>query len=185
MFTNLAPKLHETSMISFCPVALTEITNETPTDTQGLRIPQSWKLLESEMQEKFHIDSIIDNFLQKSGGTAAPPAPPAPRSLLSSGACPSLIKNMFSFVVKIPVDRGLSGTHRENRNASDFYDSYDTELGSSGTEWDAYFCMFSYIVYHISYIVFSYIVRIGDRKNPRYLRSLRHMRTRLKDPFDL
>ena len=75
---------------------------------------------------------------------------------------------MFSFVVKIPVDRGLSGTHQENRNASDFYDSYDTELGSPGTDWDAYFC------------TFSYIVRTGDRKNPRFLRSLRHMRTRLK-----
>ena len=75
---------------------------------------------------------------------------------------------MFSFDVKIPVDRGLSGTHQENRNASDFYDSYGTELGSSGTDWDAYFC------------TFSYIVRIADRKNPQYLRSLRHMRTRLK-----
>ena len=63
VFTNLAPKLHETRMISFCPVALTEITNETPTDTQGLRISQSWKLLESEKQEKFHIDSIINTFL--------------------------------------------------------------------------------------------------------------------------
>ena len=72
VFTNLAPKLHETSMISFCPVALTETTIETPTDTQGLRIPQSWKQLESEMQEKFHIYSIINNFLRKSGGGLRP-----------------------------------------------------------------------------------------------------------------
>ena len=62
-------------MISFCPVALIETTIETPTDTQGLRILQSWKQLESEMQEKFHIYSIINKFLRKSGG-AAPPQPP-------------------------------------------------------------------------------------------------------------
>ena len=42
------------------------------------------------------------------------------------------------------------------------------QLGSSGTDWDAYISMF------------SYIVRIGDRKNLRSLRELRHMRTRLK-----
>ena len=73
--TNLAPKLHESSMISFCLVALTETTIETPTDTQGLRILQSWKQLESEMQEKFHIYSIINKFLRKSGGPR-PPQPP-------------------------------------------------------------------------------------------------------------
>ena len=81
VFTNLAPKLHESSMISFCPVALIETTIETPTDTQGLRILQSWKQLESEMQEKFHIYSIINKFLRKSGGGRGPPSPPAPRSL--------------------------------------------------------------------------------------------------------
>ena len=75
VFTNLAPKLHESSMISFCRVALTETTIETPTDTQGLRILQSWKQLESEMQEKFHIYSIIKKFLRKSGGPR-PPQPP-------------------------------------------------------------------------------------------------------------
>ena len=77
---------------------------------------------------------------------------------------------LFTYVVRIPVDRRLSETHQKNRNASysyDSYDSYDMELGSSGTDWDASFCLF------------SYIIRIGDRKNPRYLRSLWHMRTRL------
>ena len=74
VFTNLAPKLHESSMISFYPVALTETTIETPTDTQGMRIPQSWKQLGSEMQGKFHINSIINNFLRKSGGRG--PQPP-------------------------------------------------------------------------------------------------------------
>ena len=75
VFTNLAPKLHESSMISFCRVALTETTIETPTDTQGLIILQSWKQSESEMQEKFHIYSIINKFLRKSGGPR-PPQPP-------------------------------------------------------------------------------------------------------------
>ena len=60
-------------MISFCPVALTETTIATPADTQILRIPQSWKQLESEMQEKFHIISIINNFLRKSGGCGTQP----------------------------------------------------------------------------------------------------------------
>ena len=85
VFTNLAPKLHESSMISFCLVALTETTIETPTDTQGLRILQSWKQLESEMQEKFHIYSIINKFLRKSGG----PRPPQPPRL--RGPCKSNI----------------------------------------------------------------------------------------------
>ena len=71
--TKLAPKLHETSMIRFCPVALTETTIETPTDPKTEN-SQSWKQLESEMQEKFHIDSIINNCLQKSGG-ACPMVP--------------------------------------------------------------------------------------------------------------
>ena len=69
---------------------------------------------------------------------------------------------LFTYVVRIPVDRKLSGMHQKNTNAScsdDSYDSYDMELGSSGTDWDASFCSF------------SYIIRIGDRKNPRYLRS--------------
>ena len=87
---------------------------------------------------------------------------------------PSLVENAFSFIVKIPVDRGLvkntlsfivkvpvdrrpSGLHSKNRNASNFYDSCDVQLGSSGTDWDAYFDMF------------SYIVRIADWKNPRSL----------------
>ena len=76
---------------------------------------------------------------------------------------PSLVENAFSFIVKIPVDRGLvkntlsfvinipvdrrpSGLHSKNRNTSDSYDSCDMQLGSSGTDWDAYFYMFSYIV---------------------------------------
>ena len=70
---------------------------------------------------------------------------------------------LFTYVVRIPVDRRLSGTHQKNRSASysyDSYDSYDMELGSSGTDWDASFCSF------------SYIIRTGDRKSPRYLRSL-------------
>ena len=72
------PPPHSSSAVygpGFCPVALTETTIEMPTDTQGLKIPQSWKQLESEMQEKFHIDSIINNFLRKSGGRG-PPQPP-------------------------------------------------------------------------------------------------------------
>ena len=65
---------------------------------------------------------------------------------LSPRKCHSLVKYSFTFIVKFPVDRGQSETHQQNRNASDFYDSYDMELGSSGTDWDAYFCTFSYIV---------------------------------------
>ena len=87
---------------------------------------------------------------------------------------PSLVENAFSLIVKIPVDRGLvkntlsfvinipverrpSGLHSKNRNASGSYDSCDMQLGSSGTDWDVYFYMF------------SYIVRIADRKNPQSL----------------
>ena len=87
---------------------------------------------------------------------------------------PSLVENAFSFIVKIPADRGLvkntllfviniqvdrrpSGLHLKNRNASDSYDSCYMQLESSGTYWDAYFYMF------------SYIVRIADRTNARSL----------------
>ena len=87
---------------------------------------------------------------------------------------PSLVENAFSLIVKIPVDRGLvknpllfvinipvdrrpSGLHSKNRNAPDSYDSCDMQLLSSETDWDAYF------------YIFSYIVRIADRKNPRSL----------------
>ena len=58
--------------------------------------------------------------------------------------------------------------HQKNRNASDSCDSDDMRLGSSGTDLDACFW------------TFSYIVRIRDRKNPRFLQLLGHMRTRLK-----
>ena len=77
-------------------------------------------------------------------------------------------KSTFSLVVKIPVDRGWSKMHQKNRNASDSCDSDDMRLGSSGTDWGACFW------------TFPYIVRIRDRKNPRFLRFLGHMRTRLK-----
>ena len=76
-------------------------------------------------------------------------------------------KSTFSLVVKIPVDRGWSGMHQKNRNASDSCDSDEMRLGSSGTDWDACFW------------TFSYIVKIRDRKKPRLLRFLGHMRTRL------
>ena len=43
----------------------------------------------------------------------------------------------FTYVVRTPIDRGLSGAHQRHRNASNSEDSYDMELGSSVTEWDA------------------------------------------------
>ena len=56
---------------------------------------------------------------------------------------------LFTYVVRIPVDRRLSGTHQKNRSASysyDSYDSYDMELGSSGIDWDC--LILRVLIYH-------------------------------------
>ena len=77
---------------------------------------------------------------------------------------------MFSLVVKIPVNRWWSGMHQENRTA---FDSCDFLWHATAIVWDRLGCLYlDVLIYH------------KDRasENPRFLRFLRHMRTRLYEP---
>ena len=76
---------------------------------------------------------------------------------------PSIVAvSLWKRPVSYPAYGGLSMTQQKNRSASDSYDIYDMELGSSETDWDAYF-----------FWAFSYIVRIGDWKKSPMFTTLR------------
>ena len=81
----------------------------------------------------------------------------------SIGDCRGSIRKIEALTIFtiLPVLRFLRSYHTyDSYDPYNSYDSYDIELESSGTDRDAYFC------------TFSCTIRIGDPKNPRYLKSL-------------